>query len=477
MSRSVIHPGARPLTLRAGAGIAALVLVAACASESPDDGPGDGDDVTAEEPSAEEHDDHEHEDEEREFTEVATLDHRLVITYDGGVATLDTASGEVIDEQEIPGFLRLNAAGDGRHVLVSTGEGWELFDVGLDASEHGDHYHYYAAEPHWPGFVFEADTPAHVVTHAGLTALFDDGTGQVTLFDPSELGDGEVETDTSYSVPEAHHGVAVPMYDDELVITVGDAEGRDGAALLGADREVIAEVDNCPGVHGETVAADHMVVLGCEDGPIILHGSHWHKAEAETGDNDFARTGNLFGTHSSPIVLGDFRADPDEAMTQVALVDTRDDSMRLIEVDAPYNFRGLARGPQAEALVLTESGALHVIDPESGEITLSIDVVEEWVEPEAWQEPRPALTVAGEIAYVTEPATNQIHAVDIVGGDVLASYELEVVPNEILVVTGFPGEESEEEHDHDDDNHHDDEHGHHDDDDHDHDEHDDDDDH
>ncbi|ROR73078.1 hypothetical protein [Bogoriella caseilytica] len=482
MSRSVTHPGARPLALRVGAGLAALALLAACGTDSGDEETPDTGDTSADE-EHDDHDDdghdddhdHEHDEEgERDFVEVSTLDHRIVFTYDGGVATLDTGSGEVIDDQEIPGFLRLNAAGDGRHVLVSTGEGWELFDVGLDAVEHGDHYHYYEADPYWPDYVFEAETPAHVVTHAGLTALFDDGTGNITLFDPSELGEGEPETDSSYSVPEAHHGVAVALYDDELVITVGDADGRTGAALLDADREVIAEADNCPGVHGETVAEDHAVVLGCEDGPIILHGDHWHKVEADTGDNDFARTGNLFGTHASPIVLGDLRTDPDEPMTNVVLVDTRDDSMQLVEVDAPYNFRGLARGPQAEALVLTESGALHVIDPETGEIENSIDVVEEWVEPEVWQQPRPALAVAGEIAYVTEPATNQIHAVDISGGDVLASYDLEVVPNEITVVTGFPGEPGEhpEEHDHghDDGEHaHEDDHDHGDDEDHDHD--------
>ena len=383
----------------------------------------------------------EHEEGERNFTEVTSFGHRLVVTYDGGVVTLDTANGEVIDNHSMPGFLRLNTAGDGRHVLVTTSEGWEVFDVGLDTVDHGDHYHYYEAEPHWSGSVFSAETPAHVVTHAGLTALFDDDTGQVILFDPSKLGDGEVETDTSYAVPEAHHGVAVPLAGDELIVTVGNTDERIGAALLNADREVIAEADNCPGVHGETVAADDVVVVGCEDGPIVLRGDQWHKVEVDTGDDGYARTGNLFGTHVSPVVLGDYRPGPDEPMTSVALIDTRDDSLSTTEVDAPYTFRNLARGLQSEALVLTESGTLHIIDPESGEITNSVEgVVEAWVEPEAWQEPRPTLAVADEIVYVTEPATQQVHAVDIVGGEVLDTYALGVVPNEIEVVTGFASE-------------------------------------
>ena len=327
-------------------------------------------------------------------------------------------------------------------MLVTTGAGWEVFDVGLDAVEHGDHYHYYEAEPRWSGSVFEAETPAHVVTHTGLTALFDDATGQITLFDPNELGaDAQVETDSSYAVPEVHHGVAVPLAGDELIITVGNDDGRTGAALLDANREVIAEANNCPGVHGETVAADDVVVVGCENGVLILRDGQWHKVNGDVAGTGYARSGNLRGTHASSIVLGEYRPGPGEPMTSVALIDTRNDSLSTVELDAPYTFRNLARGPQSEALVLTESGALHIIDPESGEITNSIEgVVEAWVEPKEWQESRPTLTVAEDIAYVTEPATSQVHAVDIAGGTVLASYELGVVPNEIEVVTGFGNE-------------------------------------
>jgi hypothetical protein len=39
-----------------------------------------------------------------------------------------------------------------------------------------------------------------------------------------------------------------------------------GRLLLDADREEVARSEECPGVHGETVAADETIVIGCEDG-------------------------------------------------------------------------------------------------------------------------------------------------------------------------------------------------------------------
>lgn len=40
--------------------------------------------------------------------EVATLDPRIALTYDGGRMTLDTGTGEVLDEVPLDGFLRVD---------------------------------------------------------------------------------------------------------------------------------------------------------------------------------------------------------------------------------------------------------------------------------------------------------------------------------------------------------------------------------
>jgi hypothetical protein len=57
-------------------------------------------------------------------------------------------------------------------------------------------------------------------------------------------------------------------------------------------------------------------------------------------------------------------------------------------------------------------------------------------EPEEWQAPRPTLHVMDGIAYVTEPSTDTLDAVDVRTGDVWDSVRLPVTPNELTGVSG-----------------------------------------
>lgn len=173
-------------------------------------------------------------------------------------------------------------------------------------------------------------------------------------------------------------------------------------------------------------------------------------------------------------------------MTEVALVNAESGEITTSSVDSPYNFRNLQRGPDGEALVLTEDGQLHIIDEETGEHLDHLQILDEWTEPEEWQEPRPAIRTSGDLVYVTDPDAQQIHIVDLTEGEVIVTGDLDFVPNEIVVVEGRPveGVSDEYDDDHDDDHDHDGEDHGHDHDDHDHDDdhhddhdHDDDDDH
>ena len=67
-------------------------------------------------------------------------------------------------------------------MLVSTSGGWQLLDAATWTQGQGDHNHYYTADPVLHDLVVPAETRGHVVVNDGLTALFDDGTGQVTVF-------------------------------------------------------------------------------------------------------------------------------------------------------------------------------------------------------------------------------------------------------------------------------------------------------
>lgn len=61
---------------------------------------------------------------------------------------------------------------------------------------------------------------------------------------------------------------------------------------------------------------------------------------------------------------------------------------------------------------------------------------QKWTEPEDWQQPRPAVFARGHEVYVTEPATKEVHIVDIEAGEVTESVALEQTPNEISGAVG-----------------------------------------
>ena len=240
-------------------------------------------------------------------------------------------------------------------------------------------------------------------------------------------------------------------------------EDRSGARFLDAEGEEVDRSEECPGVHGEAAGPDGMIAVGCEDGVLVFDGESFEKIDS---GEEYSRIGNLFPAEGSSIFLGDYNLDEDGGeMTEVALVDAETGEITTVDVGSPYNFRGLARGPEGEALVLTEDGQLHVIDPETGEHTDHLDVIEEWTEPEEWQEPRPAIRVVDDVAYITEPETQEIHMIDLTELEVINSAELDFVPHEIEPVDGRPMEAvsddyegGDHDHEHDEDDHED--HGH-----------------
>lgn len=368
-------------------------------------------------------------------TEEATYTPRIAVTYDGGIQVLDAGTLQSVGQFELDGFNRLNGAGDGRHLLVSTSGGFQLLDAAAWAEPHGDHSHYYTADPELTDVMFDAEKPGHVVVHEGRVALFDDGTGDVTIFDAGAVADPDREA-REYTTPEAHHGVAIELHDGTLVVSEGNEDERTGIRVLDENDKEIASSDECPGVHGEAVAADDAVLIGCENGVLIYKDGDITKVESP---DDYGRIGNQAGSEESSVVLGDYKSDPDaelERPTRVSLTDTETGELTLVDLPSSYSFRSLARGEHGEALVLGTDGQIHVIDPESKKLVKSIPVVDEWEEPIEWQTARPAIFMLDGSAYVTDPAKRSIHAVDIESGEVWLSSELEVEPNEINGVSG-----------------------------------------
>ncbi|GHE70604.1 zinc metallochaperone AztD [Streptomyces capitiformicae] len=355
-------------------------------------------------------------------TKAVAVKDPVVATFDGGLYVLDGESLKLANTIELPGFNRLNPAGDDSHVMVSTDAGFRVLN---------------AAEQTLTSVEYKGAKPGHVVQHAGKTVLFTDGTGEVNVFDPADLKGGKKPEGRTYTSAEPHHGVAIELTNGELLTTLGTEEKRTGALVLDKNNKEIKRNENCPGVHGEAAAKDEAIGIGCEDGLLIYKEGKFTKVDAP---DDYGRIGNQRGSDTSPILLGDYKTDPEaelERPTRISLIDTETAKLRLVDLGTSYSFRSLGRGPNGEALLLGTNGALHVIDPETGKVEKKIPVVDKWQEPLDWQQPRPTLFVRDDTAYVSEPGKRQLHAIDIESGKKVTSVTLPKSTNELSgTVTG-----------------------------------------
>ncbi|MFJ2263471.1 zinc metallochaperone AztD [Streptomyces sp. NPDC087844] len=355
-------------------------------------------------------------------TPAAAVKDPLVASFDGGLYILDGESLELTKTLQLPGFNRVNPAGDEDHVVVSTDTGFRVLN---------------AAGQALTDIEYKGSKPGHVVRHAGKTVLFTDGTGEVNVFDPADLSGGKKPEGRTYASAEAHHGVAIELANGELLSTLGTEEKRTGSLVLDKNNKEIARYEKCPGVHGEAAAKNEAIAVGCEDGILIYKDGKFTKIDAP---DDYGRIGNQAGSDVSPVLLGDYKTDAEaelERPTRVSLIDTEKKKLRLVDLGTSYSFRSLGRGPQGEALVLGTDGAIHVIDQNSGKVEKKIPAVGKWQEPLDWQQPRPTLFVREGTAYVSDPSEKALHAIDLKTGKKVTSVTLPKSTNELSgVVAG-----------------------------------------
>jgi hypothetical protein len=235
---------------------------------------------------------------------------------------------------------------------------------------------------------------------------------------------------------EPHHGVGVARADRSIVVSVGNEESRSGIAILDSTGKQIAINDQCPGVHGEAAASGGVLTFGCEDGILLVRGNEIRKVASP---DPYGRIGNQSGSDASPIVLGDYKVQPDaeiERPQRFTLTDTTTGTLRVVPIDASYSFRSLDRGPNAEAVILGTDGALHVFDPVTANRIAHINVIGPWTEPDEWQSPMPNLHVQEGIAYVSDPEARRLAAVELATGRTLAETTLDRPTIELTGVEG-----------------------------------------
>src|SRR3546814_18366237 len=134
--------------------------------------------------------------------------------------------------------------------------------------------------------------------------------------------------------------------------------------------------------------------------------SDWSSDVCSSDLDSYGRIGNQAGSQASPVLLGDYKTDPDaelERPTRISPIDTRTAKIRLVDLPASYSLRSLGRGPDGEALVLGTDGRRRALAVDSGKVTGATEVTQAWRAPNQGQAWRPDSHVPGRTAYVTQP--------------------------------------------------------------------------
>lgn len=401
----------KPFPLAGALGAAVLGLSACSSGAEADPGNTSTDSTTSAEP-----------------TENSEATPRLVVAYDEHAEVFDATSLESIATFPTDSSPYVQVAADGRHVFLLSHETEQvgLIDAGSWGESHGDHGHYYTADPSDTGLELDG-LSYHAVSDDERSVVWLDDQGAFGVITAEQLESGDPEPEI-IEAGEPHHGVAVPTADGGYLATVSVDEEATGVAVLDVDGTETARFESCPGLHGETHAGETGYAFGCADGVLLVDDG---QASNISSPVDGAGSGALAADHASPIVAGDLRNDADDPAlaTKVALYDTSTGTSSAVDVGAPYSNLVVSEGT---AFVIGTDGAVRSIDLETGTVTQT-PAIAAWDKTEDWKEPRPYLTASPDTVWITDPHSGKIHALDLATSE-LTSAEVDGEPGPVVVV-------------------------------------------
>ena len=424
----------RPAALAAVGGLVAagLVVATAVVLTQPTDRPGPGAGPSASpaaspEPTAT----HDVPPPESDVEEESSWSPRLVVAHDAGLLVLDAVTFDVLADLPLDGVTDVAPAGDGRHVLAGTPDGFRVVDVGTFADAHGDHAHYYTRSPRVTDVVWPAAVAGAATNTADTTVLLDAGTGEAVVLPEPEVALGP---DSGYEADHVatggpHPGAVVALDGGGLVATEGTPDGVTGVRLLAADGTEVARTP-CTRDRALVAATAGAVVLACSDGAVVATPDGFREV---TG---IGRVAAVAGSPASTTALAVLApAAPDEP-SALALLDTGTASVRPVALPAVAGPVAVAAGRDGELVALTADGVLHVVDATSGAVTTSVPAVQPWDADSGPEGAVPALTVLYGSAVVTDPTGRRVVAVDLGTGTPWASAELSATPRAVVAVSG-----------------------------------------
>lgn len=332
---------------------------------------------------------------------------------EGRVDLLDLLDGESEGVAEIDPADSLST--DGRFVFASRASGTvDVVDTGVWTVDHGDHSHYYLAEPRTVGTV-EASTSdageARVVSGADLTAVQFPATGERVVLDTEALGAGEIDERARWD-DAPHDGVVVPLGEWLIVSTPGDTGDERAAAVRVVDpdgRPVDGAETACVDAAG-TITTRVGVVVGCADGALLATAD-----DAGTVSFDRIAYPETVTSSDRAVAFDGRRGRPTVAAVAgdrgVWLLDTRERTWSLIETPDPLIRVAAVDDAEGHVVGLDAAGRVVVLTADDGVLATTAALLPETAADEAALA-GVTLTVDASRAYLNAPLEGAVFEID-----------------------------------------------------------------
>lgn len=291
-------------------------------------------------------------------------------------------------------------ASDGRYAFVTTADGIEIVDGGRWSWDHGDHFHYYRADPAVIG-TLDGAGPASVtgapLATTGGTGVFFSGSGDAVLLDNEALSQGEIRELFRLGT-DASGGVVAPVGDGAIVATEDASEAHVHDAS--GERTDAAACDAPSGAITTRVGT----VVGCADGALLatVEGDAVRLERIPYPADAPERALSFDGRKNRPTVSG---VSSDGG---VWLLDTRERAWIHVPTDRPLVVAVAADDEEGRIVALDRKVRVVVYGADGTRLAQSDPLVADRLSDDAAVD----LVVDDQRAYLSDPAGGVVHEID-----------------------------------------------------------------
>ena len=322
-----------------------------------------------------------------------------------------------------------------------------IFDGGVYNEPHGDHFDLVTDPVSRHSLEIVEEWPVHSVNSNGWTTIFADTNGHALLFDEESLGRSGGDYEPTVLEAGIQHGTAFAITDEHVVMSVSNPLCTEfipgtwdclplGVVVSDLDGEVVydAASESCTFLHGEAYNK-HGAFFGCQEGVLFIHeddGQFGHEMipyPAELGEPGMSAIITYYWHPSSDNFFG-IGNRRESGQAGVWLVDPVHREIREIFADPSAAF--VFSNDGETFFILADDGVVRAFDSHDGELVESVQVLEPFER--VWGSPSPAMIVAGEWLFLSDPYSGHVLGVHLEHMEVEEEWELGGAPANLTFV-------------------------------------------